>query len=292
MGEKLGAKVVEIRKMKNITQKELCDGICSQGTISLIEKGKILPSIDILIAISLRLNVPITYFFDIIYMENTNLDMEFLEQVEKLLKKREFEKVFILARNELNSKTHSGWYLYYFKWLYYLCSYHIKIITIDEAIKQITKLFQEAPEHELDKNYLLARIQNSLAILYATKKDFKTAMFYYNKINLDTLDNMRIFDFNSFKLKVIFNEVKTVYDMGKYEEAIEHAQIGISESIRTEKMTYIGNFYYYIGQCYEKLGYPDSEISVQYKRAKMFFEILGRDKLLKIINEKKAYWCN
>lgn len=36
----LGEEIVNIRKMKKLTQKKLCSGICSQGTISLIEKGE------------------------------------------------------------------------------------------------------------------------------------------------------------------------------------------------------------------------------------------------------------
>jgi len=277
MGEILGEKVVGMRNLRKMTQKELCKGICSQGTISMIEKGKMLPGIDILIAISIRLNVPITYFIDIIYLENTNLEIELYNQVEKLLLEREFDKVYEIASNELNSKANNNSYIYYFKWLYYLSGYYTKKVRLDEAIKQISKLHQEAPNYELNKNYLLTRIRNSLAVLYATQNEFKKALFYYNKIDLDLIDDQPIFDFNSFKLKVFLNKMKMTYDMHMYQETIEQAQIGIEESVKTGKITYIGDFYYYIGQAYEKLGYSNEEISHQYKRAEMFFEILGKD---------------
>ena len=290
MGILLGKEIIKMRKLRNITQKQLCKDICSQATISIIEKGKMLPGIDILLSLSLRLNIPITHFVDIIYLENANLETDLLDQVERLLSQMEYEKIFDLANNELNSESEYNWYKYYFKWLYYLSGYYIKKVSLEEAIMQITKLSQETPDYELNKNYLLARIQNSLAVLYATKKEYSKSLFYYNKIDVNILGSNFIFDPNTFKLKVIFNKVKTTYDMGFYKDAIEQAIEGIAESIKNEKMTYIGNFYYYLGQCYEQLGYPEEDIKYHYKRAEIFFEILERAALLKILRELKGRW--
>lgn len=290
MGKLLGEEIIKLRKLRNITQQQLCKDVCSQATISLIEKGKMLPGIDILLLLSLKLNIPVTHFTDIIYLENNNLEKDLLNQVETLLSYMEYEKIYDLANNELDSETENNWYQYYFKWLYYLSGYHTKKVTIDEALLQITKLLHETPDYELNKNYLLARIQNSLAVLYSLKKEHSMSMFYYNKIDLNILDSNVLFDSNTFKLKVIFNKVKTTYDMEFYKDAIEIAKSGIAESVKTEKITYIGNFYYYLGQCYEKLGYSEEEIKYQYKRAEIFLEILGREALLKILRELKGHW--
>ena len=178
--------------------------------------------------------------------------------METLLSYLEYEKVYDLASNKLNSET--NWDQYYFKWLYYLSGYQTKKVTIDEALLQITKLLQETTDYELNKNYLLARIQNSLVVLYSLKKEYSKSLFYYNKIDLDILGSNFMFDSNTFKLKVIFNKVKTIYDMESYKDAIEIAITGIAESVKTKKMTYMGNFYYYLGQCYEKLGYSEEDI--------------------------------
>lgn len=290
LGILLGEEIIKLRKLRNITQKQLCKDVCSQATISLIEKGKMIPGIDILLLLSLKLNIPITHFADIIYLENNNLEKDLLNQVETLLSYMEYEKIYDLASNELNSETENNWYQYYFRWLYYLSGYHTKKVTIDEALLQITKLLQETPDYELNKNYLLARIQNSLAVLYSLKKEYRKSMFYYNKIDLNILGSNFLFDSNTFKLKVIFNKVKTIYDMESYKDAIEIAKTGIAESLKTEKMTYMGNFYYYLGQCYEKLGYSEENIKYQYKRAEIFLEVLKRENLLKILRELKGHW--
>lgn len=290
MGLLLGEEIIKLRKLRNITQKQLCKDVCSQATISLIEKGKILPGIDILLSLSIRLNIPITHFADIIYLENNNLEKDLLNQVETLLSYMEYEKIYDLASNELSSETENYWYQHYFKWLYYLSEYHTKKVTIDEALLQIAKLLQKTPDYELNKNYLLARVQNSLAVLYSLKKEYSKSLFYYNKIDLNILGSNPLFDSNTFKLKVIFNKVKTTYDMESYKDAIELAITGIAESVKAEKMTYMGHFYYYLGQCYEKLGYSEGDIKYQYKRAEVFLDILEREALLKILRELKGHW--
>lgn len=90
----------------------------------------------------------------------------------------------------------------HFKWIL-----HKKVI-LDEAIMQITQLSQETPDYELNKNYLLSRIQDSLAVLYSIKKEYSKTLFYYNKIDVTILDSYFMFDPKTFKLKVIFNKVK------------------------------------------------------------------------------------
>lgn len=54
----IGRIIKERRKELNITQEELCDGICEPVTISRIENGKQLPSTNHLKAILERLDLP------------------------------------------------------------------------------------------------------------------------------------------------------------------------------------------------------------------------------------------
>ena len=50
----LGEKVRQFRKRKGMSQKELADGICTQATISLIEKKSKIPSMKIMMKIRIR----------------------------------------------------------------------------------------------------------------------------------------------------------------------------------------------------------------------------------------------
>ncbi|WP_353056593.1 hypothetical protein [Solibacillus isronensis] len=50
------------------------------------------------------------------------------------------------------------------------------------------------------------------------------------------------------------------------------------------------NFYYYLGQCYEKFGYSEEEIKYPFKRAEIFLGILKREAHLKNFRELKGHW--
>ncbi|MCF2489705.1 helix-turn-helix transcriptional regulator [Dyadobacter sp. CY347] len=64
--KKLGLRIKELRKMKNITQEELAHAIDKdQQSIQRLETGKINPSFLYLQQIAKGLNVPLSEIFDI-----------------------------------------------------------------------------------------------------------------------------------------------------------------------------------------------------------------------------------
>ncbi|MGB9809087.1 MAG: helix-turn-helix domain-containing protein, partial [Caldanaerobacter sp.] len=72
----LGRRIREERKRQFLKQGDLSGGEFSKGYISLIEKGKISPSLKALSYIAERLNKPITYFLDDDYVEKEELKKE------------------------------------------------------------------------------------------------------------------------------------------------------------------------------------------------------------------------
>ena len=65
----LGIIIKELRK-KNMSQSELCHGICSQSQISKIEKGIIYPSSILLYQLSERLGIDPNYIFALTKIKN------------------------------------------------------------------------------------------------------------------------------------------------------------------------------------------------------------------------------
>ena len=59
----LADRLKAIRKRKNITQKELCEGLCTRNQLSMIESGKSMPSIPLLEKLCERLGVSLSYIF-------------------------------------------------------------------------------------------------------------------------------------------------------------------------------------------------------------------------------------
>ncbi|MBY8911006.1 helix-turn-helix domain-containing protein, partial [Salinicoccus roseus] len=58
----IGQRIKEIRNNNNLTQEELADGIISRTYLSLIEKGSVHPSTNVLIKLSERLNCSVNDF--------------------------------------------------------------------------------------------------------------------------------------------------------------------------------------------------------------------------------------
>ena len=80
-----------------LSQSELAEGICKQGQISRIEKGKYNPGSDILYKLAQKLNVPMEYFFDENILADSSTLGNFIDLSKKIIKsKRLFlSKVFI-----------------------------------------------------------------------------------------------------------------------------------------------------------------------------------------------------
>ncbi|MFC6274828.1 helix-turn-helix transcriptional regulator [Levilactobacillus tangyuanensis] len=70
----LGSKVKQYRKQKNLSQQELADGICTQATVSLMEKKNKVPSIKIILQICRRLNVSLN---DVLSGLGSGMDEQF-----------------------------------------------------------------------------------------------------------------------------------------------------------------------------------------------------------------------
>ncbi|CAJ1228650.1 helix-turn-helix transcriptional regulator [Levilactobacillus zymae] len=70
----LGDKLKQYRKQKNLSQQELAEGICTQATVSLMEKKNKVPSIKIILQICRRLNVSLE---DILAGMGSGLDDQF-----------------------------------------------------------------------------------------------------------------------------------------------------------------------------------------------------------------------
>ena len=68
-----------------MTQKELCDGICTQAYISKIENGSLAIAADILFKISERLGVDVNYFYDTTFPERMDYSLEVEIQARELV---------------------------------------------------------------------------------------------------------------------------------------------------------------------------------------------------------------
>lgn len=84
----LGTFMKSARKSKGFKQKDLAEGICTQATISNLEKNTGLPSIQTLVALSDRLSIDFSMLVE--YLPNKNSKIELFQVAKEFLRKQDY----------------------------------------------------------------------------------------------------------------------------------------------------------------------------------------------------------
>lgn len=98
----IGQRIKEIRNNNNLTQEELADGIISRTYLSLIEKGSVHPSTNVLIKLSERLNCSVNDFMQEVSHFRYN-DVEILREIayyEQKIESDDFHSVLSFIEKE------------------------------------------------------------------------------------------------------------------------------------------------------------------------------------------------
>ncbi|WP_017547739.1 helix-turn-helix domain-containing protein [Salinicoccus carnicancri] len=98
----IGQRIKEIRNNNNLTQEELADGIISRTYLSLIEKGSVHPSTNVLIKLSERLNCSVNDFMQEVSHFRYN-DVEILREIayyEQKIESDDFPSVISFIEKE------------------------------------------------------------------------------------------------------------------------------------------------------------------------------------------------
>lgn len=285
--QQLGNAIFTIRKSLKLTQKQLSEGICTQPTISMIEKGEILPSLDTIYYLSLRLKKPFTYFLDVLFTNNYNQVHQLVMYFEELTAQHKYDQIYEIVEKQIGEPI-DPWLNHFLQWQLNLSSYKLKKLSYNAVIHNLKELLSPQYSVVLDKDFLRERICNTIAFIYATNKDFKSALLYYNKIDLELVnDTSPKMAKDVYLLRVIYNKSKTFYDMKLYKEAIELLQEGVNRSVKLENMSFLGHYNYYLAKCYEQIDESKDLIQNHYKNAGFFFKLLNNKLYYQIVSDEQ-----
>lgn len=279
---RLGKQIKRLRKSKKLTQVDLASGICHQSEISRIEKGEVLPSIDLLHHFSYKLKTPVSYFFDVLIFDDVERKETFYKSIMELSKRKKYTEIQKEVELELSKKEEHPEFRQFLYWQYWTTSYLLGRVSLNTCITELQLL--------LKKNttgthvFLDLLIKNSLANFYGESKNYKKGEELYQEILSSDINSVGIIN---LKIKVLYNYGKLLYITGKYQESLLHVEEGIRKSINIYSMDLIGQLYYQKGECLEKLGHSHHEISKIYQKAAFFFELLNMDYYREIIETKK-----
>lgn len=144
----IGQRIREIRNNNNLTQEELAEGIISRTYLSLIEKGSVHPSTNVLIKLSKRLNCNINDFMTEVSQFKYN-DVEVLREIayyEYKVNNSEFEYLeYFISKEyeklkEIPSVDCGRVHLIYAKYYHHQKEADKVNRHVDEALKRLASL--------------------------------------------------------------------------------------------------------------------------------------------------------
>ncbi|AVP44804.1 helix-turn-helix domain-containing protein [Bacillus thuringiensis] len=282
----LGITIKELRIKKNISQSDLCHGICSQSQISKIEKGVIYPSSILLYQLSERLGVDPNNIFAL----TQNKKLKYTENVKYVMRdcirQHQYKELYeIVTRekytNNFQTKEDKQFLLWHEAIAIYCVNNSTKVALtlLNNALKLTVTNIDFLSEREID-------ILHTMAILHAENKEYKKSITILKRC----LNNFNKLDFprdKEIKLKIIYNLAKNLSYTYQYEEAIKYIDKGIQLAINLNTFYLLGELYYGKGSNLLKLKqYNEEDVANNMKKSLFIFELTKNEKKLKIIKEE------
>ena len=282
----LGITIKELRIKKNISQSELCHGICSQSQISKIEKGVIYPSSILLYQLSERLGVDPNSIFAL----TQNKKLKYTENVKYVIRdcirQHQYKELYeIVTRekytNNFQTKEDKQFLIWHEAIAIYCVNNSTKVALtlLNNALKLTVTNIDFLSEREID-------ILHTMAILHAENKEYKKSITILKRC----LNNFNKLDFprdKEIKLKIIYNLAKNLSYTYQYEEAIKYIDKGIQLAINLNTFYLLGELYYGKGSNLLKLKqYNEEDVANNMKKSLFIFELTKNEKKLQIIKEE------
>ncbi len=289
--KQLGAAIVASRKKKGLSQRQLAAGICTQGAVSQLEKGTMLPRVDTLYYLALRLDLSLGYLVDVFLDPGHPERATFSDKLEHAAQERRHDVVLkeIDAFRAAHDVTASMGY--YLDWFEAVSRVHQGLSTRREAISTLRAMLEKEEDIEMRRHHIHIRVMNSLANLYGSDNNTEQSLYYYDKILAQhSIPEAPAYEVNQavFHIRVLYNKAKTLHDAGRWNEALETIEEGMTRAVEQENMSLIGQLYHYRGECLRALEAPMEEIRECYQRALLFFELLDKKQYSRLLWEHRS----
>ncbi|WP_125545929.1 helix-turn-helix domain-containing protein [Levilactobacillus lindianensis] len=187
----LGSKVKQYRKQKNLSQQELAEGICTQATVSLMEKKNKVPSIKIILQICRRLNISLN---DVLSGLGSGMDEQF-DDVAGAIRREDYA----LADDLLGKVNMTNVQNAFDRERYHYYRGFVELGARnrpDEAIFHFNLLLHRAYRMPWDLYAIVGNV--GMATAYLNRQELDKARFYLNAA-VGYLDDFEWHDEDNFK---------------------------------------------------------------------------------------------
>ncbi|AIQ55451.1 helix-turn-helix domain-containing protein [Paenibacillus sp. FSL R7-0331] len=233
---RFGNEISYLRKKRGLTQNMLANKLCTQALISKIEQGQVLPGIDILYELSIRLKVPLTSLIKkLIYERQDYYDLLFYD-LDLLLYNKSYDEIITICKSELNRKMLPKIRQNFCRF-YTLAQYYLKKLTAEETLKKLSEMIESNIFYH---HYMEDVLHNDIANIYVDQGSYFTAQSQFEEI---LAEQKECLEFNAFKSKVYYDQADAFYRENKYKNTLETINMGIQHSVNMHYMMYMSDFY-------------------------------------------------
>ena len=235
----------QIRRKRGLSQTALAEGICTQATISLMEKQNRLPKMDILTAICERLNIQPDR---IVENEVSGVNDTFNQIIDALtdqeydLAKQLISKISIKSLNSDVDKQ---------RYYYLLGMVQISQDQIDDAIFNFELVLTQFAT--TSANIYLAMTTAGMALAYLKRDDHERAVRLTDRA-VKLIDNKKLIGSLHQWASINCQIAELYWRLGEPEKALASAQRGIQLCRDRDSLFILDQLYLYVGRAYIAMG--------------------------------------
>ena len=281
----IGNKIKSLRKDRKLSQKELCDGICSQGMLSQIEKDKHIPNVNLLSKLCARLEISINEL-EYATSDELNDKQKLITNMSDLFYQRKYVELFKIVDSPEFSKYFftnvDKQLLSFYKALYYGF--------VQEDYYKSFELLEEslAYTYHLKKSRVTYKeivILNNLAII-TMKLNMLEDTYNYIELTVSHMNENEMIADNE-KLTLVFYNIANIYSkLGDFAKALKLAKMGINWANKPTINTQIRLSYLYYAKAYSEQMLQIDTYKESYKVAYYLALNAKDDFLMKYIKTK------
>ncbi|MGN1283760.1 MAG: helix-turn-helix domain-containing protein [Candidatus Limosilactobacillus intestinavium] len=234
-----GEKLRNVRRKRGLSQTALSVGICTQATISLMEKQNRIPKMNILTAICARLDIEVS---DIVEDDDNSMTIVF-DQIDTAIIRGNYpEAKRLLSKIKVKSLGNEFDKQRYY---YLIGMYQVENNQMDDAIFNFELILTQFSTMSANIYWALTTV--GMAMAYERLGNKARALKFVQRA-VSLIDEKQMTG-GQRQWQVIYRNIAELYiELKQWKEAIEVAKRGIQICRDNESFFLLDNYYYLIGQ--------------------------------------------
>ncbi|MBY0122289.1 helix-turn-helix transcriptional regulator [Bacillus sp. S/N-304-OC-R1] len=244
------------REYKSLSLEELAGGICTVEELVSFEKERAYPTLDVLYKFAKKLDMELTYFFDIASKTTIHYPNAVIQLIEKYKRERDYVAINNIIQSEKYSPLFNQKSLkQYLMWHQGICYHHLDGDS-DRAFDTLSKAIALTNPKRVSLTEREIEILTSIGLIFYDTKNYRSAVTIFLEA-LSSIENLPHVLNMKGQLRILFGLSQAYTKLDMYEESLSYCYKGLNLCINEELLYLLNEFYYQIGHNYVKIGEVD-----------------------------------